>query len=158
MLMVVALTVLRSAVALLAEGVDRNSAQIPYTLREQLVALLAEGVDRNLSAIRTELCVGIVALLAEGVDRNGSLLRVISKFLMSPSSRRVWIEILQSVIKTTIQCVALLTEGVDRNRDTSLNSFAHREVALLAEGVDRNGYQEAWADYRMSRPPRGGRG
>ena len=31
-------------------------------------------------------------------------------------------------------------------------------VALLTEGMDRNGYQEAWADYRMSRPPHGGRG
>ena len=26
------------------------------------------------------------------------------------------------------------------------------QVALLAEGVDRNGYQEAWADYRMKSP------
>ena len=25
-------------------------------------------------------------------------------------------------------------------------------VALLAEGVDRNGYQEAWAEYRMKSP------
>ena len=61
--------------------------------------------------------------------------RVFSLFLLSPSSRRAWIEITEKA----------------RERD-------ERSVALLAEGVDRNGYQEAWADYRYSRPPRGGRG
>ena len=41
-------TVTPGAVALLAEGVDRN-APIPSALQATLVALLAEGVDRNLT-------------------------------------------------------------------------------------------------------------
>ena len=78
-------------VALLAEGVDRNSdytaalndcagspssrrAWIEMMMRgmllcRQQVALLAEGVDRNMSAtLSATFCA--VALLAEGVDRN----------------------------------------------------------------------------------------
>ena len=76
-----------------------------------------------------------VALLAEGVDRNKFEKMSDTWDVVSPSSRRAWIEIL---LRCTPGCL--------------------QTVALLAEGVDRNGYQEAWADYRMSRPPRGGRG
>ena len=104
------------AVALLAEGVDRNVDEHLVGLLEMLVALLAEGVDRNWS--RTDrldyyvpvalLAEGVdrnwhyadnysevptVALLAEGVDRN---LKSLSEGAMtgaSPSSRRAWIEI-----------------------------------------------------------------
>ena len=56
------------AVALLAEGVDRNKGVcVVDALLE--VALLAEGVDRNVTlAARLDLLA--VALLAEGVDRN----------------------------------------------------------------------------------------
>ena len=60
---------------------------------------------------------------------------VFSLFLLSPSSRRAWIEIFVSCSVFSSSMVALLAEGVDRNRD----------------GV---GYLEA-AD---GRPPRGGRG
>ena len=57
------------------------------------VALLAEGVDRN-SALPPCRCPGHVALLAEGVDRNwfDSPRRGVG--IGSPSSRRAWIEIL----------------------------------------------------------------
>ena len=80
-----------SAVALLAEGVDRNIGlltlfqtwtQSPSSRRAwieittpqtdcppQPVALLAEGVDRNIAPARYALW-SVVALLAEGVDRN----------------------------------------------------------------------------------------
>ncbi len=34
----------------------------------------------------------------------------------------------------------------------------HRKVALLAEGVDRNTFYLGDKLYRVSRPPRGGRG
>ena len=55
-------------VALLAEGVDRNSQQ--DTSRSLAgVALLAEGVDRNADALNHPRLLP-VALLAEGVDRN----------------------------------------------------------------------------------------
>ena len=37
-------------VALLAEGVDRNTLQEAFTDTEGKVALLAEGVDRNVTA------------------------------------------------------------------------------------------------------------
>ena len=60
---------LLSCVALLAEGVDRNT-EMPHTLAElQNVALLAEGVDRNISVSFCSIH-AVVALLAEGVDRN----------------------------------------------------------------------------------------
>ena len=55
-------------VALLAEGVDRNTAS-RIRRRPANVALLAEGVDRNTSLMLVGGTVK-VALLAEGVDRN----------------------------------------------------------------------------------------
>ena len=63
--------------------------------------------------------------------------RVFSLFLLSPSSRRAWIEIAKSTSITYCCLVALLAEGVDRN---FANRVYHRppQVALLAEGVDRN--------------------
>ena len=45
------------AVALLAEGVDRNTYTSPATEKEIKVALLAEGVDRNLLVGPPHLCV-----------------------------------------------------------------------------------------------------
>ena len=56
-------------VALLAEGVDRNTVAV-QPLTPSSVALLAEGVDRNYFMNRTTRCMPVVALLAEGVDRN----------------------------------------------------------------------------------------
>ena len=57
------------AVALLAEGVDRNDPDADVQA-EGRVALLAEGVDRNLVIVSTYVPNSTVALLAEGVDRN----------------------------------------------------------------------------------------
>ena len=87
--------------------------------------------------------------------------RVFSLFLLSPSSRRAWIEIIISFVKSFFNAVALLTEGVDRNSCIvmiSLGRFSspssrrawieivpmaflltYCAVALLTEGVDRNG-------------------
>ena len=56
-------------VALLAEGVDRNSRRWHPHGGHTEVALLAEGVDRNLGQSATGDAAD-VALLAEGVDRN----------------------------------------------------------------------------------------
>ena len=56
------------------------------------VALLAEGVDRNVSGVELVAAAG-VALLAEGVDRNRVDLVVDANGTPSPSSRRAWIEI-----------------------------------------------------------------
>ena len=57
------------AVALLAEGVDRN--RLPININQVIqVALLAEGVDRNRAYAKVWNEWFRVALLAEGVDRN----------------------------------------------------------------------------------------
>ena len=56
------------------------------------VALLAEGVDRNVCLSRHAVS-GFVALLAEGVDRNIQDLVFNNGDKTSPSSRRAWIEI-----------------------------------------------------------------
>ena len=78
-------------VALLAEGVDRN---VEVLVLDDLlaVALLAEGVDRN-SLVIVQPRSARVALLAEGVDRNIAPARYARWSVMSPSSRRAWIEI-----------------------------------------------------------------
>ena len=101
------------------------------------VALLAEGVDRNKMAALTPIaarmspssrrawieitfvdfsCFGVlVALLAEGVDRNKIALTDEHNIMRSPSSRRAWIEIPQKAGEHVTIPVALLAEGVDRN-------------------------------------------
>ena len=59
------------------------------------VALLAEGVDRNwLTAFGAALLIW-VALLAEGVDRNNEVRKKFAGACESPSSQRAWIEILR---------------------------------------------------------------
>ena len=80
----------------------------------------------------------MVALLAEGVDRNLLFAAYIPGTSESPSSRRAWIEILQSSSAFAPASVALLAEGVDRNNGTNVALMQGQNVALLAEGVDRN--------------------
>ena len=64
--------------------------------RHPEVALLAEGVDRNTLPVekwpRKE-----VALLAEGVDRNRLWRTTPKRRSSSPSSRRAWIEMHQTL-------------------------------------------------------------
>ena len=60
---------------------------------------------------------------------------VFSLFLLSPSSRRAWIEIVEVRHDPCRESVALLAEGVDRNIDGYL-----------------------WTILEIRRPPRGGRG
>ena len=79
-----------------------------------MVALLAEGVDRNKKAEQRGATLS-VALLAEGVDRNLWRLRTTSRWTMSPSSLRAWIEIKEFARLVDGAIVALLAEGVDRN-------------------------------------------
>ena len=86
--------------------------------------------------------------------------RCFSPFLLSPSSRRAWIEIQNRRHRAGEHRVALLAEGVDRNRSLTRREQRQeaspssrrawieisgcprsrwwRFVALLAEGVDRN--------------------
>ena len=125
-------------VALLAEGVDRNlcwelkprtSWKSPSSRRAWIeictlgcadgctsVALLAEGVDRN-NRFTGTAHTPEVALLAEGVDRNLGHEVDVPQLIVSPSSRRAWIEIsISPAPGATSSAVALLAEGVDRNR------------------------------------------
>ena len=57
--------------------------------------------------------------------------------MLSPSSRRAWIEIFCIRPSTLGTQVALLAEGVDRNL-SGVETTGVSCVALLAEGVDRN--------------------
>ena len=121
-------------VALLTEGVDRNT-----TSHGQSYALPSSPSSRR-AWIEIALCadpsvIDVVALLTEGVDRNVLLLFAVGAAVASPSSRRAWIEI------KVILCASL---GVS--------------VALLTEGVDRNSHEADWYNNRAGRPPHGGRG
>ena len=125
-------------VALLAEGVDRNSTYSSPRKWAETVALLAEGVDRNLLA-RLNAQRHPVALLAEGVDRNLRQKSIGPSRTTSPSSRRAWIEMDQGVL------VGVALESSPSSRRAWIEICcrhgtrrARRRVALLAEGVDRN--------------------
>ena len=83
---------------------------------DEAVALLAEGVDRNSSTPLPRRPI-FVALLAEGVDRNLQNFDSATADTRSPSSRRAWIEIIMARLKKRKDGVALLAEGVDRNRN-----------------------------------------
>ena len=81
---------------------------------KRVVALLAEGVDRNSGRRAARPSCG-VALLAEGVDRNLAPDSESTAGSESPSSRRAWIEIAWRGKYRPCCRVALLAEGVDRN-------------------------------------------
>ena len=121
-------------VALLAEGVDRNSLQVNFGWSDK-VALLAEGVDRN-NQDNTLADTLIVALLAEGVDRNAC---------KGAEDRRN-------------PAVALLAEGVDRNA-----LFDLVQGLVPVSPSSRRAWIEMQLNWTLpslptSRPPRGGRG
>mgnify|MGYP001625370935 CR=1 FL=1 len=66
-------------------------------------------------------CPSPVALLAEGVGRNAKYQKDFLAAVLSPSSRRAWVEILSVVLSCIDASVALLAEGVGRNRLTMQN-------------------------------------
>ena len=102
-------------VALLAEGVDRNTFDQLHT---QVIRLSPSSRRAwiEMRCLRCFDCRTSVALLAEGVDRN----------------------FLNVKIGFIIYVVALLAEGVDRNWNARSAAASALLVALLAEGVDRN--------------------
>ena len=57
--------------------------------------------------------------------------------MLSPSTRRAWIEIFSRVIRAGQHVVALHPEGVDRNIFANIVPLC-TPVALHPEGVDRN--------------------
>ena len=125
-------------VALHPEGVDRNTLTLDPERIDRYVALHPEGVDRNTFTLDPERIDRYVALHPEGVDRNclggnGDSCLLLSPstrrawieiprvnqytraFLWSPSTRRAWIEIDEAVTMLYALAVALHPEGVDRN-------------------------------------------
>ena len=136
-----------------------NETKAEYFLSVFAVALLAEGVDRNdIWNNRMNRYVR-VALLAEGVDRNLAERVVVGSGQLSPSSRRAWIEISKmAVLSSCWASVALLAEGVDRNtpcraaRDRFHQSPSSRRAWIE---MPKNRLKSSQT---MRRPPRGGRG
>ena len=100
------------------------------------VALLAEGVDRNDDGIKT-LCVVDASPSSRRAWIEIVFVGFVDGVVVSPSSRRAWIEIRRQHERAFRSPVALLAEGVDRNPACPC-SLRGRWVALLAEGVDRN--------------------
>ena len=94
---------LEQTVALLAEGVDRNTVAVLEQILLASVALLAEGVDRN-DSLQREIDTLTVALLAEGVDRNLRDSARLDQILLSPSSRRAWIEMFSLRVPLKAAC------------------------------------------------------
>ena len=168
------------AVALLAEGVDRNSSATVMSCNWLGVALLAEGVDRNLAENFQFLHVRRSPSSRRAWIEIRSCAHTHSAQFSSPSSRRAWIEISTAPATRPLCTVALLAEGVDRNylewvrKCRSRKSPSSRrawieigwssgstslvQVALLAEGVDRNKMGQNARAREDCRPPRGGRG
>ena len=83
---------------------------------------------------------------------------IFSLFLLSPSSRRAWIEIEnQTQVRepdTGSPSSRRAWIEIERRGD----SPAVEHVALLAEGVDRNRFTLTKYYREIRRPPRGGRG
>ena len=79
------------------------------------VTLHTEGVDWNI--IHNGGCIDFlnVTLHTEGVDWNPAAAKKTEKIEMSPSTRRVWIEIANDRHSHILRTVTLHTEGVDWN-------------------------------------------
>ena len=122
-------------------------------LKRQILLPFAQKQTKTLSVFA-------VALHPEGVDRNVHVDVCGNYVVLSPSTRRAWIEI---PVKLTCcparYVVALHPEGVDRNKlvvDALKRVF---DVALHPEGVDRNHDITSKRIYLYTRrPPPGGRG
>ena len=76
--------------------------------------------------------------------------------MLSPSTRRAWIEIFSRVIRAGQHVVALHPEGVDRNRVGEKTTIETLNVALHPEGVDRNSsYAASRASINVALHPEG---
>ena len=71
---------------------------------------------------------------------------------MSPSSQRVWIEIITALSAYTDISVALFTEGVDWNSCLCVMYSRSVTVALFTEGVDWNRIIGRWDAKKTRRP------
>ena len=115
------------------------------------VALLAEGVDRNSRAATISRCNQPSPSLRRAWIEMSHAYFQSGQPYRSPSLRRAWIEIPEVARRCYSRDVALLAEGVDRNAFAFI-SRAPLPVALLAEGVDRNVYAKIEAKSRKTSP------
>ena len=146
------------AVALLAEGVDRNTPFLkkhryhqwsPSSQRawiEIIYAVEARPAAGSPSSQRAWIEIAYkllrqaakyVALLAEGVDRNRETAAAWPTEAGSPSSQRAWIEIEKKHLQMTSRWVALLAEGVDRNRSW---------ITVIWTSITSPSSQRAWIE------------
>ena len=146
----------RHQVALLAEGVGRNSSWMMPCSRSD-VALLAEGVGRN-NWLNIGKQLVTVALLAEGVGRNQATERRAALKMRSPSSRRAWVEIFRMRSGVGITGMSPSSRRAWVEIRSGSPSLRIPYVALLAEGVGRNVVPLLEFRAASRRPPRGGRG
>ena len=102
------------------------------------VALLAEGVDRNWLVQAVSVHGGLSPSSRRAWIEMWPMRLCSDLINWSPSSRRAWIEIAWPLGSGPRTNVALLAEGVDRNILTRWAVVSPSRVALLAEGVDRN--------------------
>ena len=144
------------AVALLAEGVDRNQLHYICTMEDETspssrrawIEISSTGftisASRSPSSRRAWIEIRVlqlrregklVALLAEGVDRNRRLFSVVTQPPLSPSSRRAWIE-----MALNCSCPPWMMSPSSRRAWIEI-SFSIRKPTATA-----------------GRPPRGGRG
>ena len=144
------------------------------------VALLAEGVDRNVPNRLLWEHWKEVALLAEGVDRNPKITGTIPEVATSPSSRRAWIEIYSvdnidqdyvspSSRRAWIE-IPVLASCCREARASPSSRRAWIEIEAPSTDVRQNASpssRRAWIEIIISvdnrrkterRPPRGGRG
>ena len=170
--------VIRSTVALLAEGVGRNPWSSRSCSARPPVALLAEGVGRNYS-IKTRPRRSAVALLAEGVGRNLLTPRLRHRRPWSPSSRRAWVEISGGIASDGLQRSPSSRRAWVEIPDTVMTAMPSRSPSSRRAWVEirpvtrkrwKNSSpssRRAWVEIiclvsyngaRGSRPPRGGRG
>ena len=144
-------------VALHPEGVDRNNYLGDGATTQPAVALHPEGVDRN-TFWTDKSTVASVALHPEGVDRNIDCLLVCYTLLMSPSTRRAWIEIEAVKPPNDYRESPSTRRAWIEMRAELTSDSVNGSVALHPEGVDRNLRFGQLNISQKCRPPPGGRG
>ena len=146
-------------VALLAEGVDRNTGR-PHFCNVKARSPSSRRAWIEMLCLSFGAAIAHVALLAEGVDRNPTAFADLLREARSPSSRRAWIEISRTWSRASLSLrspssrrawIEIVRWSWSGGRSASPSSRrawieilletglpSSQPVALLAEGVDRN--------------------
>ena len=103
------------------------------------VTFRKEGVDWNVSS-HGSASHELVTFRKEGVDWNALIERESKCVWKSPSARKVWIEIINSIPFSCKTSVTFRKEGVDWNLEAWCQSY-RTHVTFRKEGVDWNNYR-----------------